>query len=87
MQLGGVTAHTLEPGDLDTLASMREDEKQLNSRSLFARELMMNGVPKSHQYLDNEAAYRADFANSEGGKGQFKLFQVRETNDHPITVQ
>ncbi|KAI9698120.1 MAG: hypothetical protein M1836_004122 [Candelina mexicana] len=78
LQLAGVAAFTIEPDVLDTLASMRENETDLNARSLFTSQAVTSGYsqPPRSSYLDDEAKYRVDFARSHEGKGQFRLYQA-----------
>lgn len=78
LKLLGVAAFTVEPDTLDALALMRENEAELNARSLFRSQPVMNGYSKPSQtsYLNDEARYRIDFARSHEGKGQLRLYQA-----------
>jgi hypothetical protein len=78
LQLSGVAAHTIPPEDLATLASMNESKDQLDAKSLFKPKKFTNGYGHQQRrtYMDDEAKYRVEFAASDCGKGQFRLYQV-----------
>ncbi|KAJ5519848.1 hypothetical protein N7463_000301 [Penicillium fimorum] len=76
LQLSGVAAHTLPPEDLEKLADMHESEAQLKAQSLFKDEALSISAQQPRTYIDDEAKYRMEFAASDGGDGQFKLFQA-----------
>ncbi|KAH8693800.1 hypothetical protein BGW36DRAFT_383752 [Talaromyces proteolyticus] len=76
LQLAGVAAHTIPPEDLDALVSMKEDKNDLDAKSLFKPKLFANGHQQVRAYIDDEAKYRVEFAASDGGKGQLRLYQA-----------
>lgn len=79
LQLSGVAAHTIPPEDLAALALMNESKEQLDAKSLFKPKKFTNGYGHQQRrtYIDDEAKYRVEFAASENGKGQFRLYQVK----------
>lgn len=84
LQLSGVAAHTLPPEDLEKLAAMHESEAQLEARSLFKDEALATSTQQPRTYIEDEAKYRLEFAATDGGDGQFKLFQVRNPLLSPL---
>jgi len=78
LQLSGVAAHTIPPEDLAALALMNENKEQLDAKSLFKPKKFTNGYGHQQRrtYIDDEAKYRVEFAASENGKGQFRLYQA-----------
>ncbi|RAL15801.1 transaldolase [Aspergillus homomorphus CBS 101889] len=76
LQLSGVAAHTIPPEDLENLASMNETVASLESKSLFKRKATTAEQQARRSYIDDEAGYRVQFAASDGGRGQTRLYQA-----------
>lgn len=78
--LAGVASLTVAPALLRTLAETHELEAEASRDSMFnqkaegADRINEGFEPKS--FLNNEKAWREDFARSYGGKGEAKTKQV-----------
>ena len=80
MRLAGVTSLTLAPALIDTLSKSEESEEKVMDLSLFKQETNSTGDEIERlSFLDDENKFRKTFAKSEGGKGQSKTAQVRNS--------
>ena len=77
LQLAGVDAITIIPGDLKELRSTDRFEKEVKALSMFDNTSTVREKLSYPSYIDDEARYRMEFDAAEDGKAQLKLSQVR----------
>ncbi|KAF9889556.1 hypothetical protein FE257_007266 [Aspergillus nanangensis] len=78
LQLAGVAAHTIEPYYVESILTTEWPVDRLTSVSLFKAEALprTSGNTAPTSYINDEARYRVDFAGSQDGQGQLKLWQA-----------
>lgn len=76
LQLAGVDALTIMPEDIQNLQKGTGCIRLVENQSLFGDNSIADDSDYP-SYLDDESTYRLDFSRNGQGKGQYKLMQVR----------
>lgn len=78
--LAGVASLTIAPDLVRKLSELEEAETTVSERSLFNKSAKTEAKDMERMaFLDDEAAFRKAFAQSESGRGAVKTEQVKNT--------